>query len=333
MPILFPKLSLCTARFRTLAGGAAFALLMLPACSKEETSATSAATGSVARPAPVIPANATPAERLILQGRAALGPEDKLNAVTALELSGQVMDDKNQVLGQVTIWFKKPARQRSEMHTATGETVIQGSDGVQGWVLAVDKNDHKRLSVMVAAEEMQNNFMTVENLYFFRGTEHVTGASVTADGDAKFHDATCAKVSFHYPGNFTYVRYFDPASGKLRGTVLEPAGTEFIEEGETTVSGIVFPQVLRSYTKEGQLTQVIKFEKVIVNQPVDDRMFDSPSLISLYAASPAAATAAGTSPSAKPATSSAAPMPASATSAANPPPLQMPALPPLPNTN
>ena len=302
--------------------------VLLPACSKDDKANPPAVSASAsARPTPVIPANASPTERIIIQARAALGPEDKLVAITTLELTGTVMDAKNQPVGQVAIMFKKPTRMRSEVQTPNGR-MIQGSDGVTGWEFDIDKNNNKRNAVMQAKDEMQTINETLENLYFYRGTEHVTGAAVTDDGEVQYRGAACWKVSFHYPNDTIYVRYINRATGKLVSTVLEPMGVEFLEEGESQVNGISFPKVLHQYGKDGILAQTINFDKIIVNQPLDDRLFDQPSLIASFA-SPT--TSAGSTPAAKPASS---PSPSSsAAPGSTSAPLAMPTLPPLPKAN
>ncbi len=309
---------------------ALLALLLLPACSKEENPATPAAGSAPAttHPAPVIPANATPEERVILLARSALGPDDKLSAITSLVLTGNVTDDKNLPFGQLVIMFKKPVRMRSEVQTANGR-MIQGSDGVAGWEFDVDKNNNSRNAVMPAGDELQNIYETLENLYFYRGTEHVTGARATVDGAAQYRGAASTKVTFQYPNNVAYIRYFNPVSGKLLGTVLAPEGTEFVEEGENVINGITFPRILREFAKDGQLVRTISFDKIIVNPPLDDRLFDQPSLIASLAAAPSAATS---SPAAKSPGSAPAAKPAPATPSATPV-LTMPELPPSLRSN
>lgn len=288
-------------------GFALFGTLLLPACSKDgKAAAPSTPPASAPPPATAIPANASPAERIILQARAALGSESNLTGVTTLELTGTVSDSKNQLVGQLAIMFKKPARMRSEIQTPNLH-MIQGSDGVAGWEFDTDKDNHKKNAVMPSKDEQQNIFETLENLYFFRGSEHVTGASVTVDGQMDYRGIACSKLTFHYPGDVTYVRYFNRATGKLVSTILEPTGVEFIEEGEYLAGGIVFPKSLRQYSKDGQLTQTINFDKVIVNQPLDDRLFEQPSLIASFAAPTASANSAAAG--SKPAGSPAAPVP------------------------
>jgi outer membrane lipoprotein-sorting protein len=273
------------------------------------------ACGKDGKSTPVIPANATPEERVIIQARAALGPEDKLDAVNSLVLSGNVSDSKNQPVGQIVIMFKKPARQYSELRTTDQALIIQGSDGMEGWILGIDKNTNKTLTVLKAPDEMQNTYMSMENLFFFRASEHVRGATVSLDGEAQYRGIPCWKISFHYPDSFTYVRYIDKTTNQLRGTVLNPIGAEFVEEGDTTVDGIIFPAVLHEYNKSGDLVQSIKFDKIMVNQPLSDGLFEMPSLTDLYKSATAA----------KPKTTATPPPPASA---ATPPPPLLPSLKP-----
>jgi outer membrane lipoprotein-sorting protein len=300
------------ARFLARAGLAMLVMLFAGGCGKSGPAA------------PVIPANATPEEHAIILARAALGPDDKLTAINTLVLAGTMTDGKNQALGQVVLLFKKPARQRSEIRAPDQSVIIQGSDGVEGWFLSIDKNNNKTISVLKSPQEMQNIYMTMENLYFYRATERIQGASVTMDGETQYHDFPCWKVSFHYPDNFTYVRYIDRVNGQLHGSVIEPIGAEFIEEGQKIVNGVNFPVILRNYKKDGQLDQTIKFNNIIINQPLDDRLFDMPSLMDLYktSAPPKAAATANPSPAASPAPAAAAPTGSS--------PLLVPALaPPL----
>jgi len=296
--------SRCTLRPRARLGSrvclAVFLTLLVGGCGKGTNAA------------PAIPANATPEERAIIQARAALGPEDKLTAVNTLVLAGNITDSKNAQVGQILLLFKKPARQRSEIRAPDQSIAIQGSDGVEGWSLSIDKNNNKKIAVLKSAEEIQNVYMSMENLYFYRATERIIGATVTNNGDAQYRDTACWKVTFHYPNNLNYVRYLDRSTGQLRGTVLDPLGAEFVEEGEKVVDGIKFPVTLHTYTKDGQLAQNIKFDKILVNQPLDDRLFDQPLLTDLYKMAPVAKPAgtAAPAPAAKPAAKPAAAPPA-----------------------
>ncbi|HTB62574.1 MAG TPA: hypothetical protein VK737_03205 [Opitutales bacterium] len=263
-------------------GFAALAALLVSGCGKGSATALSA-----------LPANATPLERAIAQARTALGPDDKLDAVNSLVMAGTITDANSQPMGQVVLMFKKPARSRTELRAPDQTLKIQGSDGIEGWMVTVDKNNGKTLTILNGKDELQNVYESIENLYFYHGPERVRGTTVNLDGDAQYHDAACEKVSFQYPESLTYVRYFDHATGKLRGTVVEPLGEEFVEEGEATVNGIIFPKVLKSYDKDGKLINTVKFEKIAVNAPLDDRLFATPSLMDLYAPAPKATSTDG----------------------------------------
>ncbi len=232
------------------------------------------ASGSIlATPSPDAQAKAIPQEMIITRARAVVGPEEKLAAVTSLELTGTVSDGRNQPLGQIILTFKKPGSGLSEMRFLYGNSVIQGSDGVRGWLLQIDQKNNQKFANLKPADEVQDIYDALENLYFYRGTERVPGADVTVDGQGQYHDALCWRVTFHYPDNIAYVRFFDCTTGKLRGSIALPAGTESIGENETIVSGIAFAQTLRIYNKQGQLTQTVKFDRILVNPPVDDHRF------------------------------------------------------------
>jgi hypothetical protein len=262
------------------------ATLLLCACSKQDGS------GAAGSPADSPKTPVTKQDQLIAQARAALGPEDKLLAVQTLALTGKVFDEKNQLLGTLQILFKKPARQRSDFHASSTALVIECSNGLEGWILTTDKAGNFQFNVLKAPAEAENVYTAMENLYFYRATELVRGSEVTSEGPVTYRNKPSWKVSFHYPDSVTYVRYFDQASGQLNGTILLPNGTEFVEEGKKTVNGIVFPTTLHSYTKDGVLTQTIKFESIVVNAPIENRVFEMPSLITLQAAEAKAKAAA-----------------------------------------
>jgi outer membrane lipoprotein-sorting protein len=260
-------------QWRIPAKAVLLAALLVSACSK---SATPNAADTPKTPV-------TQEDRLIAQARAALGPEDKLLAVQTLRLRGQIFDTKNQLGGSIEFLFKKPAHQRSEFQTTTQDKVIECSNGVEGWMASSEKAGQMKFSIMKAPTETQNIYTSLENLYFYRATELVRGAEVTSEGPVTYRNNLCWKVSFHYPNDMIYVRYFDKTTGELRGTVVQPNGAEFVEEGKMMVAGIAFPTQLQNYTSDGKLTQTVKFTSIEVNAPMDDKVFEMPSLIALRA--------------------------------------------------
>lgn len=298
------------------------ALMSLSACSKEEKPAPEAAKSAptatpvaAAPAATTLPANATPEQRIIAQARAAIGPEAKLDAMTGVLLTGKIFDDKNNELGTLVLLFQKPGKQHTELRSPK-QTLIQGSDGVVGWIMSVDPtNNSKKLTVLKSPDEQTNLYTTMENLYFYRATDRVQGSVVRYEGDVDYRGAKAHKVSFQYPNSVTYVRYFDATTGKLRGTIMLPAGNEVVENGTVDVSGIAFPAVLNNYTKDGKLTQVVKFDKINVNPQIDPKakIFDLPDMVALAKAANAAATvkpAATAKPTASTASGSGAAKPA-----------------------
>ncbi|HVU37543.1 MAG TPA: hypothetical protein VHC95_04365 [Opitutales bacterium] len=275
----------------------------LAACSKSAPSSAAAGTNATSAPpaattpAPTaaVPAAGSPEQRIIAQGRATIGPEAKLEAINGILMTGQILDDKNTPTGTFVILAQKPARQHTELHEGN-QTMVQGSDGVMGWALGIDANGGKKLAVLKGTDEAQNNYETMENLYFYRATERVNGSSVRYEGDVDYRGVKCHKVSFNYPNGISYVRYFDAATGQLRGTVLLPGEGEAVEEGTLVVDGVNFPALLKNYSKDGKLQQVLKFEKIVLNPAIDPKSkpFDLPDMVALAKAAAATrATASG----------------------------------------
>jgi len=289
--------------------------LLVCSCSKSEAPAAAASPANSPKVA------VTKEDQLIAQARAALGAEDKLLAVQSLKMTGKIFDGKNQVVGVIQFLFKKPARQRSDFRSTTQGSVIEASNGLEGWMVTSDKPGDLKFNIIKPPMETQNIYTAMENLYFYRATELVRGSEIASEGPVTYRNSTCWKVSFHYPDSITYLRYFDKTTGDLRGTVLMPNGAEFVEEGKKTVAGIAFPSALHNYAPDGTLTQTVQFDSIEVNAPIDDRAFEMPSLITLREAAAASKAAATSAPSQPPVTSQPAAstaLPASQPAAARP---------------
>jgi hypothetical protein len=268
-------------------------------------------------------------DQIIAQARSVLGTEDKLNGLQTLVLSGEILDDKQQPIASATLMFKKPRSQRTELSTPDHYFDVTATDGVQGWREATDKDGHKRLAILGPPDLDTFIYTGMENLYFYRATQHVLGAEVTSDGEADFHGVKCWKVHFQYPDSIDFIRYFDTTTGDLRGSSIPSQGTEVIESGKTTEAGITFAAAVTNIDKDGK-AQTFKITKIEVNQPLDDKLFDVPlptELLSSPAPDNSAAPAAA--PVAAPAaTPAAAPVasPAETTTPAAPPADSLPPL-------
>ena len=83
-------------------------------------------------------------------------------------------------------------------------------------------------------------------------------------------------IEFRYDDDFIYVRYFDPASGRLLGTDLSDT-VEIREMGFISIGGVRFPQEVETYVK-GELVNRIVFDRVEVNVEIDPELFEYPAI-------------------------------------------------------
>ena len=51
-----------------------------------------------------------------------------------------------------------------------------------------------------------------------------------------------------------------------------------VESDSERVGGILFPKKVETYDEEGDLIRTVVFEKILINEPVDDSIFDFPAI-------------------------------------------------------
>jgi hypothetical protein len=238
------------------------------------------------------PVSASPtAQDVIARARSVLGAEADLAGVNTLQYYGDIYDGKGQKGGSVVLEFKKPANQRSEYTTPT-YVQITATDGLEAWSLRTDAKGKKSLVILMPPNLEAFINTSYENLFFYEGPNQVREGSVVLVGPAAFHGVNCWQVTFNYPGSITLTRYFDQATGELRGTVTDNGRTEIIESGKLVVNGITFPNRVTSYS-DGVLAHVVVFDKIVVNPPIDDQVFEVPNATELLSpANPAPAPSA-----------------------------------------
>jgi hypothetical protein len=223
---------------------------------------------------------------VVAKARAYLGTEAALNAVQTIHYSGtlETVDDVGGVakplkLG-IEIFFRKPFQQRI---VVTTEKSIETTalDGYEAWQRQQDPTDLARWQVKLLSPDQIKRLRAnaSENLAFFRGIE-TRGGAVVDQGEAEVEGVKCRKLAFVYEPTIAFIRYFNPASGKLVLTETEQGG-KIREEGEVIVKGVRFPQKIITINKvtEGKERVVtISFEKVEVNEVFANDFFRVPMM-------------------------------------------------------
>lgn len=216
---------------------------------------------------------------ILAKARAILGTEQKLNAVKTLQYEGRVYGADGEQQDSLDLTFKKPNKQMlivesDKMKRSTGV------NGFEGFVEVIDKTDTRRSGIVVLDYNRVRHLManSAENLYFFEGPYHRPGGSITYEGTQTVRGKECYKLRFAYACGLYYIRYFDMQTFALVSTINGENNQELIESETQTVGGIVFPSKVETYDEEGDLIRTVVFEKILINEQVDDSVFDFPEI-------------------------------------------------------
>ena len=224
---------------------------------------------------------------IIAKARSYLGSEAALNAVDTLHFYGtldlsQATEEVQKSPIKVEIQFERPFRQRSIISSDKG-TEITVLNGYDAWQRVSASGDDSRWNLsLLQSEQIKNLRANVwENLSFFRGLEDAGGelqdlGAVTLDGQA------CRKLAFIHSPEIVFYRFFNVTTGRLVMTETL-RGERIREDGTMVVAGVKFPKTLTTITTRPDGTEqsiVINFDRVTVNEPVEEGTYDMPLLIS-----------------------------------------------------
>ncbi len=220
---------------------------------------------------------------IIAKARAHIASEAVLNGLKSVHFIGTLSaadpaDPAKTVTMAMDIVFQRPMQQRITTTSAKG-TDDTALDGYDAWQRFENKADaaKNRLGILGVDQIKRLRANTWENLAFFRGIESV-GGQLEDQGPAKIDGIACQKIAFIHAPNIIFVRYFELATGRLVQTETE-AGGRIREEGEVNVSGIRFPRLLTTESKDAKgvwQKVTISFDKVIVNENLGAAHFAVP---------------------------------------------------------
>ncbi|MEM8550505.1 MAG: hypothetical protein AAGF10_06920, partial [Verrucomicrobiota bacterium] len=227
------------------------------------------------------PLYAQSVEDVITKARARLGSEEALNNVETVQFIGVAINGQGEVTDDVILQFKKPTMQRLTVESDNFKR-ITATNGFEGYTEIIDKYDPLSSGIIVHDAERVRRLIanSLENLYFFRGPYHLRGASVADEGMKSIDGEPCHVIRYSYPGDYHYLRRFNAKTGRVVSTINISTDFETVEEGVIEVDGILFPEQINTYDDEGDLIRAVKFNQIIVNQPLDDSLFDFPDVMS-----------------------------------------------------
>lgn len=215
---------------------------------------------------------------IVRKARAYIGPENKLDSITSIHLTGTITtaSDKKMAIEMI---FQKPCQQRI---TATGADNIEitGLDDYEGWQRIQDSKDQTswKLTLLGADQVRRLRANTLEHLYFYSAEQYPV--AIEDQGEATLDGRAVHKVLFRHDRGIVFLRFFDSRTGELIRTETEQGGA-ITQEGELMVDGLRFPKILRMPSKGSdgvERTLVVEFEKVTLNETFAASFFAVPSM-------------------------------------------------------
>ena len=215
-------------------------------------------------------------DAIISKARSQLGSESALNGVTTLQYFGTIYNGEGKEIGRMELKFKKPHLQRLDLIEPTRREVTSINE-YEGFVQQFGEDDQSLGLVVLNANQIKQMQLNAnENLNFFHGPKHQRGGKVELLESKPYEGVNAHMIRFSYGEQFYYDRVFAADSGELLVTVSGSNGFELKEKEKTTVSGIQFPQEVLTYSKTGELLRRVAFDKILVNEPINDEVFEFP---------------------------------------------------------
>lgn len=224
---------------------------------------------------------------IVQQARAYLGTEQALEAIDAVRYRGQLTStdtvgtgESRTVEAMVDILFQKPAQQRI-VAQAGNKIEVTALDGYEAWQWVHDPADpaSPRLTLLGPEQVKRLRANTWENLYFFKAAQR-SGGEVVDQGRVDLNGQPAHKLAFYHDEQIVFIRYFDPASGRLLQTETG-RGDRIREDGEIQAGGIRFPERVITDTPlpdGGHRTVTVIFDSIEVNDPLPPEAFGVPMM-------------------------------------------------------
>ncbi len=218
------------------------------------------------------------AEELVKKNIEARGGIEKIRSVRSLRMTG-MMSLGNEAAAPTVLEFQRPSKVRWEF-TVDGQTAVQAYDGKAAWVLLpftgdtepheMSAEDRKGIALqadidgpLVDAEKKGNRITLV-------GREKPDGRDAwklkitTSDGDERFVFLDAK----------TYLQFMTVTERAVEGRKMEVVNRigDYRE-----VDGVKLPHSFEAGAEGVPESQVLHFDKIEVNVPIDDARFAMPS--------------------------------------------------------
>jgi hypothetical protein len=218
------------------------------------------------------------AEELVKKNVEARGGLEKLHAIRSLRMTG-TMSLGEESSAPTVLEFERPSKVRWEF-TVDGQTAIQAYDGKMAWVIMpfsgdtepheMSAEDRKGIALQADIDgplvdaEKKGNRITVVGREKPDGRDAWKLKITTSDGEERFVFLDAK----------TYLQFMTVTVRAVEGRKMEILN----RIGDyRDVDGVKLPHAFEAGAEGVQETQVLHFDKIEVNVPIDDARFAMPS--------------------------------------------------------
>lgn len=212
-------------------------------------------------------------EAILERARAAIGPEDRIEAVETLQYRGVLEPAGGGAPRPLVLTLRKPAQQRLDLR-GEDERVLAVVNRLEGFTVEEDlRAGTARLGLMTPLQQSRFRMNAVENLYFFRPPPRFP-VDRTYLGLVDLQGRTLEAIRFDHGNRVAITRYFDPESGQLVATRLDD-GTLNVETATRAADGLRLTTEVEAY-EDGELRHILRFEEIRVNPELPPDFFAMP---------------------------------------------------------
>ncbi len=223
-------------------------------------------------------ASAMTLDEIIARNLEARGGKDKLAALTSVRITGTV-HMANGMEAPLTWTWKRPDKVRSEI-VLQGMTMIQAFDGTKGWMVVpfggnpdpqeMPEDQRKRMEEQA---DFDGPFIDTEKKGYtleLVGKETVEGTEAWV---VRVTDKHGEQSTIYLDAEY-FLPFKQVAKRTIRGQEMEISSSigDYKE-----VDGLLFPFSTEVTVKGTPHTESVTFEKIELNVPVDDSLFEMPS--------------------------------------------------------
>jgi outer membrane lipoprotein-sorting protein len=220
-------------------------------------------------------------DEIIKKNEDALGGAEAINKIQTLKITGKMVVGGGQMELPMTIWAKRPNFVRSES-VMQGNSIIAAYDGTTVWTInpLTGSSDPQKVDEKMAASLTSSDMnSSIGSLAAFKAA----GQTVELLGKEDVEGSPAYKIKVTRKGG-TIANYFIDAGTFLPikvVTKMSQLGQEIEAEGYPSnykkVGGVLFAFTTDAKVGGRSVSQMI-FEKIEVNEPMDDSLFKMPAV-------------------------------------------------------